>query len=244
MYHPDEGAGEEFIEIMNISQSVTLNLGGISFTDGINYTLPAGTLLAPGDRMTIDAFDFKNGTALSNGGELLKLEDASNGTISEFRYDDQAPWPISPDGGGTSLILINPTLKPDPSLAWNWRPSLTSGGNPGATDAIAFGGQPNGDLNGNSTPDLIDYALGDGGLTTMSGGTFAYLKRLGADDATFQIEASTNLINWTDASALLIEQSRTNQGDGTALIKSKLSPAVSGTRWFFRIRVTLNLLQN
>ena len=244
MYHPSEGAGEEFIEIMNISKSIALNLGGISFTDGINYTIPAGTLLAPGNRMVIGASEFENGTAFSNGGELLKLEDASRSTISEFRYDDQAPWPISPDGGGTSLILINPTLKPDPSLPSNWRPSLTSGGNPGTTDAIAFSGQANGDLNGNGISDLIDYALGNGGMTQMTGDSFTYLKRLGADDATFQIEASTNLINWTDASALLIEQSRTDQGDGTALIKSKLSPAVSGTRWFFRIRVTLNLLQN
>jgi hypothetical protein len=121
---------------------------------------------------------------------------------------------------------------------------LTIGGNPGNTDAITFRGQANGDLNGNGIPDLIDYALGNGGMTQMTGDTFTYLKRLGADDVTFLIEASTNLINWTDASALLIEQSRTHQGDGTALIKSKLSPAVSGTRWFFRIRVTLNLLQN
>jgi hypothetical protein len=244
MYHPDEGAGEEFIEIMNISKSITLNLGGISFTDGINYTIPAGTLLAAGNRMVIYASDFKNGTALSNGGELLKLEDASRSTILEFRYDDQAPWPISPDGGGTSLILKNPTLKPDPSLASNWRPSLTIGGNPGTTDAISFRGQANGDLNGNGIPDLIDYALGNGGMTQMNGDTFTYLRRLGADDATSQIEASTNLINWTDASALLIEQSRTDQGDGTALIKLKLSPAVLGSRWFFRIRVTLSLLQN
>ena len=221
-----------------------LNLGGISFTDGLNYTVPAGTLLAPGNRMAIGASEFENGTALSNGGELLKLEDASRSTISEFRYDDETPWPISPDGGGTSLILKNPTLKPDPSIASNWRPSLTSGGNPGTTDAIAFRGQANGDLNGNGISDLIDYALGNGGMTQMTGDSFTYLKRLGADDATFQIEASTNLINWTDSSALLIEQSRTDQGDGTALIKSKLSPAVSGTLWFFRIRVTLNLLQN
>ena len=78
----------------------------------------------------------------------------------------------------------------------------------------------------------------------MTGDSFTYFKRLGADDATFQIEASTDLINWNDASALLVEQSRTHQGDGIALIKSKLSPAVLGTRWFFRIRVTLSLLQN
>lgn len=78
----------------------------------------------------------------------------------------------------------------------------------------------------------------------MTGDTFTYLKRLGADDVTFLIEASTDLIHWNDGSALLIEQSRTHQGDGTELIKSKLSPTVSGTHWFFRIRVTLHLLQN
>ena len=50
-----------------------------------------GTLLAPGNRMVIGASEFENGTALSNGGELLKLEDASRGTISEFRYDDRGP---------------------------------------------------------------------------------------------------------------------------------------------------------
>lgn len=244
MYHPGEGEGQEFIEIMNIDDSVTLDLGGISFSDGINYTIPAGTLLAPGDRIIIDASDFKNGTALSNGGELLKLEDASRGTISEFRYDDQAPWPVSPDGAGTSLVLMNPTLRPDPSLASNWRPSLTSGGNPGATDALAFSGQPNGDLNGNGSPDLIDYALGDGGLTTMNGESFAYRRRFGADNVTLQIQVSTDLANWSDASNLLIGQSSTDLGDGTELIKSTLSPTATGTRSFFRIRASLNLLQN
>jgi hypothetical protein len=81
-------------------------------------------------------------------------------------------------------------------------------------------------------------------MTQMTGDTFTYPRRLGADDVTFQIEASTDLINWIDPSALLTEQSRGHQGDGTELIKVKLSPAVSGTRWFFRIRVTLDLLRN
>ncbi len=241
MYHPADGAGEEFIELMNISDSVTLDLEGISFTDGINHTIPKGTFLAPGDRMVIGAADFENGTALSNGGETLKLEDATSGTISEFHYDDQIPWPLSPDGEGPSLVLINPTLKPDPSLPSNWRPSLTSGGNPGTTDALTFNGEANEDLNGNGTPDLIDYALGDGGLTTMAGDIFTYRRRLGADDVTLQIEASSDLSNWSDASNLLIEKSRNETGNGTELIESTLSPGATGTRWFFRIRATLIL---
>ncbi|MDB4438337.1 lamin tail domain-containing protein [bacterium] len=244
MYHPAGEAGEEFIELMNISDHVTLNLGGISFTDGINHTIPNGTFLAPGSRMVIGASNFENGTALSNGGETLKLEDSASGTISEFRYDDQAPWPVSPDGNGTSLILLNPKLKPDPSLASNWRPSLAAGGNPGTSDALAFNGQPNGDLNGNGTPDLIDYALGDKGSITMNGNTFSYRRRLGADDVTLQIEASTDLANWSNASDLLMEQSRTDLGDGMELVVSTLAPAVNRFRRFFRIRTTLNLPQN
>ena len=78
----------------------------------------------------------------------------------------------------------------------------------------------------------------------MTGDTLTYLRRLGTDDVTVQIEASTDLINWQDASALLIEQDRIAQGDGTELIGSKLSQGVWNTQWFFRIRVTLNLLRN
>jgi hypothetical protein len=139
---------------------------------------------------------------------------------------------------------MNPTHKPDPSLASNWRPSLTNGGNPGTTDALIFSGQPNGDLNGNGIPDLIDYALGEGGLTSMSGDTFTYRRRLGADDVSLEIEASSDLNSWIEASSVLIEQSRTNLGDGTELVELALSPVVTDTRWFFRIRAILNLPQN
>ena len=78
----------------------------------------------------------------------------------------------------------------------------------------------------------------------MSGGTFAYRRRFGADDITLQIETSTDLANWSDASDLLIGQSRTDLGDGTELIESTLSPTVTDTRSFFRIRASLHLLQN
>ncbi len=71
MYHPADGSGLEFIELFNISDSLTLNLEGIAFTGGINYTFPAGTTLAPGNYIMIDSLDFANGTALSNGGEIL-----------------------------------------------------------------------------------------------------------------------------------------------------------------------------
>ena len=192
----------------------------------------------------IAASDFENGTALSNGGETLKLEDANSGTITEFRYEDQAPWPLLPDGGGASLVLINPTLKPDPSSPSNWRSSLTNGGNPGTTDALTFNGEANGDLNGNGYPDLIDYASGGKKLPTIEGDTFTYRRKLGADDVALQIEASSDLNSWIEASSVLIERSRTNLGDGTELVELALSPVVTDTRWFFRIRAILILPQN
>ena len=63
-------------------------------------------------------------------------------------------------------------------------------------------------------------------------------------DITLQIEASTDLFNWSNASDLLIGQSSTDLGDGTELTESTLSPTATDTLNFFRIRATLHLLQN
>ena len=241
MYHPADGASEEFIELMNISDSVVLDLGGVAFTDGIDYLIPLGTFLAPGDRLVITGSEFQNGTALSNGGEVLKLEDASSGTIQEFRYDDQFPWPESPDGNGPSLVLKNPFIRPDPSLGSNWRPSLSPGGNPGTSDANLFSGDPNADLNGNGRADLLDHALGEGGTLSLTGDTFTYQQRLGADNISLGIEASADLVNWQDASGLIVEQSRTDQNDGTELVRYTLLSNPGRNELFLRLRGTLIL---
>ena len=50
-------------------------------------------------------------------------------TIDEVDYDDAAPWPSAPDGGGPSLERIaNTAYGNDPA---NWRASTASGGTPG-----------------------------------------------------------------------------------------------------------------
>jgi hypothetical protein len=235
MYHPVDGAGAEFIELLNISDSVTLNLEGIEFTDGINFTFQAGTFLAPLGRIVIDAGDFSNGTALSNGGEGLKLEDAASGTIKEFIYDDQSPWPTGPDGVGPSLILINPFTNPDPGIAANWRPSSASGGNPGADDAFFFAGDPNGDINQNGVADLIDHVLGEGGLAKITSGEFSYRRKLGADDVLVRIESSSDLSTWISADSLLMNRRSTFTGDGFELIEYDIPPSAPGQPWFLRV---------
>ena len=45
---------------------------------------------------------FAEDSALNNGGDRLKLEDAASGTVKEFRYDDDSPWPVAADGDGYS----------------------------------------------------------------------------------------------------------------------------------------------
>jgi hypothetical protein len=147
MYHPSGDGLAEFIELLNISSSVTLNLQGVRFTKGVDLISPAAPSLrypladvcsscatsplsipftAPIFRRSV----FTNGTALSNSGDLMKLEDANHEIISEFAYSDQAPWPTAADAG-YSLVLIAPETKPNPALAMNWRASFQCGGSPG-----------------------------------------------------------------------------------------------------------------
>ena len=223
MYPPAGNPGEEFIELQNISDAVTLELSDVRFTAGIgfDFTGSAVTSLTPGARVLIVrnqaafenvhgtglpiAGEFANLSVLDNDGEMLKLEDASNSTIKEFRYNDAFPWPVEPDGLGPSLLLIDPFSNPDPSLPANWRSSLFPGGTPNASDATIFAGNAGADRDQNGLDDLLDYALGhtpgeNDGLPTLSLAngivTLAYTQNLVADDITLTPEWSTDLLNW------------------------------------------------
>jgi hypothetical protein len=178
LYHPVGDGLAEYIELLNISSSVTLDLTGIRFTEGVlfEFTGSAVTSLAPGARVLVVrdlaaaatmhgthlpvAGVFADGGALSNNGERLKLEDANNDTIVEFTYDDVAPWPAAADDG-YSLVLVAPFTNPDPSLAAHWRASTRLGGSPGGSDSAPPPAAPAADANQNGEPDLIDYALGN-----------------------------------------------------------------------------------
>ena len=223
MYHPAGDPDAEFIELQNISDSVTLDLDGVRFTNGVifDFTDSAITNLGPGQRVLVVrnraafeavhgvglpiAGEFADGSLLNNDGDRLKLEDSSNSTIVDFRYNDALPWPTAPDGLGPSLILIAPASNPDPSLAKNWRSSLALDGNPNTSDAIPFGGTAGTDSDRNGLDDLLDYALGNapgqyGGLPIFSsengGLTFTYSEKLGADDVRITPEWSLDLVNW------------------------------------------------
>ncbi|MFT4547067.1 MAG: hypothetical protein ACI9UA_001409 [Pseudoalteromonas tetraodonis] len=222
MYHPaDDGGDTEFIEVMNISDTLTLDLSGVKFTDGIEFEFAPGTMLVSGTRLVISRAQFENGTALSNGGEVIKLEDASNSTVAEFAYDDAAPWPTSPDGGGPSLVLVRPETRPDPGIATNWRPSALSGGNPGGSDTIPL-------LPG---ADPLEYALvGEPQITSSDDGLllFAFYRRLGADDVEITPEWSPDLASWNAGEPALVLLDEQPDGAGNLLVRLQLSPGALG----------------
>jgi hypothetical protein len=144
MYHPPDGDAE-YIELQNIGAG-TINLSGVRFTDGIEFTFPANTVLAPGEYIVLvrdsDVLAFEAlypsvtiggvySGALNNGGEVLELTDTYDAVLVYLEYDDEAPWPTSPDGFGFSLVIIDPAG--DPNDPYNWRASTNSGGSPGAS---------------------------------------------------------------------------------------------------------------
>jgi hypothetical protein len=218
MYRPVPNGDAEFIELMNISPSVTLNLAGVKFTDGINFTFPPGSTLEPLARVLVvknlTAFEsihgtgkpvagyFENATSLNNGGERIKLDDATGSTIREFTYDNSAPWPVQADGNG-SLVLIAPRSNPDHALPQNWRASTTPAGKPSGDDALHFTGAAAGDDDADGWPNLIEYAIGAVHLiavtATPDGLALTTPVVPNADDAEVSAEFSTDLRTWVPA---------------------------------------------
>jgi hypothetical protein len=153
MYHPPSiGAVDsdefEFIELKNAG-TTTLNLSGLRFT-GINFVFTNGTTLAPGQFFVIarNAAQFAakypgvaiNGVysgRLDNGGETMTLSHALGARVLSVSYDDLAPWPVTPDDFGFSLVPVQPDSNPDPDNPINWRASTFAGGSPGADDPLA-----------------------------------------------------------------------------------------------------------
>jgi hypothetical protein len=129
----------EFIEVHNISGNA-LNLDGVSFTAGINFTFGVFTLPAGGRAVVVkdgEAFGVRYpsitpaGTysgSLDNGGEQIVLESAAGASLFDFTYDNSGQWPGRADGNGSSLELISTSGSAlDPK---NWRASSEFNGSP------------------------------------------------------------------------------------------------------------------
>ncbi|MFT6861496.1 MAG: hypothetical protein ACJAVK_000048 [Akkermansiaceae bacterium] len=231
----------EFIEILNTSEAIGIDLSGASFTDGIDFIFPQGLTLAPGARLLIvanqAAFEFRYGTALAtiagqffgqlrNSGEHVRFEAADTSTIADFTYGDDNPWPMGSDGTGYSLVFSGT----DPNSALAWRTSTTLGGSPGSDDGQSFTG---------TAEELVSYAVQSALTPVVIGDSFqvSFLQNLASDDALVIAEYSTDLIDWIPLSSADL-QSRLNQGDGTTRV-SYQNPLTLSTELhqFVRLRV-------
>ena len=129
---PDKTKPIEFIELTNPG-TTAVDLSGASFTNGIHYTFPAGTILSPGGFVVVSQDPTAVQTAygissfgpwdgkLSNSGEDVTIVDAAGNQLDDVDYGAGFPWPTLGDspGPGYSIELVNPSF--DNSLGGNWR---------------------------------------------------------------------------------------------------------------------------
>lgn len=232
----------EFAELTNVGP-VVVDLTQCKFTNGVTFTFPAGTILAPGAHLVVvsnqDAFEFRYGEGTANiagtysgnfrnSGERVVLEAADTTPIADFTYGDDIPWPEGADGLGYTLVLAGT----DPAEPLDWRMSTLIDGSPGGSDAIPFGG---------SSGEEASYAIAAGPTGEISDSVFRISidQFLAADDVVLTVEFSTDLKTWVPATQDDLI-SLTNQGTGIVTQVWQSPFAVSaGTRQFTRIRAAL-----
>ncbi|MBN8459546.1 MAG: lamin tail domain-containing protein [Verrucomicrobia bacterium] len=289
MYHPGNPSASEiaagfmdpeefeFLEITNTGTGAA-DLRGAYIDDAVGFDFNSswlGTTLAPGARMLIvanrAAFEFRYGTSqpiagvytgnLSNSGETITLRAADDSIIRQVTYSDGGDWPTEADGGGFSLVLTNPSHFSGDSQPSRWRVSVSSGGNPGESDAILFPAwlaanqqtDPNADPDGDGRSNLLEYALGGNprvpetdrgpsvsfaafGAPPVSYPVITHRLRAGADSVDVILETTDDLGGQWQPETNLISLVRNPDGTDT-LTYQATTPA--DTRQFWRVRAVM-----
>jgi VCBS repeat-containing protein len=202
MYHPAGSAQSEYIEFRNISDllgsPVLLDLSGVAFKNGITYTFPAGTTLAPGSFLilaeiaasfsaqfpAVPVFGTYTGR-LDNGGERLRFDlPGLNIPILDFTYNDS--WYPSTDGGGDALQIVSATSSPamwDRSEGWQASPA-----NPGSVPPYSI--YAGADLSAPAgMPVFLDGALSPGTFSPLSSIALQWTRDSGPAAVTFTTAA-------------------------------------------------------
>jgi hypothetical protein len=124
MYNPPkvesiDGDEFEFLEFKNIG-STALDLTGLVFSNGINFTFTNDTFVSAGQYFVLarNATQFAAhypgaplhglySGKLDNAGERLALFLPSGASVLDVTYDNAAPWPTEADNSGLSLQRMN-----------------------------------------------------------------------------------------------------------------------------------------
>jgi hypothetical protein len=154
----------EFIELRNAGGSA-LDISGWKVAGGVNFTIPAGTTIAAGGYRVVAKNPARIQTVyaitgvlgpwagtLKNGGETVRIEDASGVAVDTVNFDRAFPWPNSPDAlgagddftlltsaasqyKGRSLQRVSATAAPNDPANWLASP-LSPGPTPGSANAV------------------------------------------------------------------------------------------------------------
>ena len=126
MYAP-LASNAQYVELYNNSTNTAFDLSGWRL-QGLSYTFPHGSILAPTNYLVLAAngpafaaaygatnpvFDTFSGT-LSPDGETLALNTTSNLPVTKLKYSNALPWPTNASGTGAALQLQDPRQD-------NWR---------------------------------------------------------------------------------------------------------------------------
>jgi len=128
---PSDHVNAEYIELFNRGDSA-IDLSGWSFTSGISFTFPTGTMIGSGEYVVVAAdvacmnSSYGGGFTvvgnwdgrLSDGGELIRLEDANQNLADEVDYLPAGDWPNMADGDGASMELRHPDMDNNVGTAW------------------------------------------------------------------------------------------------------------------------------
>jgi concanavalin A-like lectin/glucanase superfamily protein/lamin tail-like protein/CotH protein/Ig-like domain-containing protein len=146
LYRPTV-AGAEYVELYNNSSTLTFDLSGLQF-NGLSYTFPAGSLIAPNGFLvlarnrpafaaacgaTVPVFDTFDGALQENGETLSLIKPGTNAAtdliVSRVRYENGPPWPVVTNTPGVSLQLIDPAQ--DNFRPANWAAMFSNAPAPG-----------------------------------------------------------------------------------------------------------------
>ena len=138
-YNSNNGVTDpgDWVELYN-PNNTAVDISGWEFYDNDNqFIIPAATVIQPDEYLVLvelsamfttvfpqagnylGDFDFN----LSKKGERVSLFDKNKCLSDYVVYNDKAPWPTEPDGGGPTLSLINPYNGADNNLAPSWESS-------------------------------------------------------------------------------------------------------------------------
>jgi PKD repeat protein len=150
MYNPLSGLDtDEFLELANTTAS-PVDMSGWTFA-GVTATLPAGATIPANGFYVLAPDAARFGTVyggtpnaiytgkLSNSGETVSVSDAGGTVIDSVTFSDTGGWPVTPDGLGPSLELIDPGQDHNDPL--NWAASTAAKGyTVGAKNSVAHTG--------------------------------------------------------------------------------------------------------